>query len=1014
MQSMARRSLLSIGLVLALVTRAAGSEADDQYAVAAAHYSRKRWELAVEEFRAFLARHADHPKANDARFFLGEALVQLGRLDEAREAFQVFLSRAAEHRYRRQALFRVGETAYLSHAYDVAQRELTRFRKTYPDDPLNEYVLPYLGEIALQRGKADRAATLFREALQRFPEGRLKDDCRLGLAKALQQAHKYDAAVETLAELTTADGPLADDAQFQLAAAAYAQGNWDQAIRVFEQFEERFPDSPLRDKARLGKAWALFRLERYAEARDVLATLVDSPRVGLEARYWLGLAYKALKQWTTAAEQLERVANNAEGRQAAEARFHAGQSRLREGKTQAALAHFDKILSARPRLPSDLEAQAMLGKLRALIALGDASGIDDTLNKISQRFPNSETLVEAERLKDRWLLETAQHDRVIRRLEQIVAGQADRKASADDRLLLAKAYYQAGRYDDTLATVDPLVKQTTGELLTEVLWQRATALIALRRYEEAIEPLRRVLAARSEGAQATEYRRELLVCLVHSGRADEAKRLFEELSQAKPDGAKPLAPDDILRLADAAYEVGEYRWAERLYRQLLAKAAPKAAASNDLKAKSLSGLAWSLRQQEKWDEAAKTFAEFLDRFPHHRLAGPSALARAQILEKLDQADAALSLYRRLAEQQSPDDSTLSADALLAGAALLDRLEQNRESAEWLDRFLKRFPAHPKTDAALYRRAWVARELKDESTAKRYFEKLRTQFPDSAYWADAVYRLAEAAFRDGQYENARQLADKLIESQRDEALARHALYLKGQTLAIEGRWEVAQRAFERLLDDGRDDELALLAAYWWAEAAYRLRHYDEAGERLDALSDKVADLQEPWVAMVELRRAQIRAQKKKWNEALEIATAIGKRFPDFNQQYEADYVVGRCLAMQARFDEAREAYRRVTRSPEGAATETAAMAQWMIGETFFHQKDYRTAIREYLRLEVLYDYPRWQSAALLQAGKCYEQLQQWDQARELYARLLKEFPNTPFADEAAQRLQTANRRTTARG
>ena len=76
-----------------------------------------------------------------------------------------------------------------------------------------------------------------------------------------------------------------------------------------------------------------------------------------------------------------------------------------------------------------------------------------------------------------------------------------------------------------------------------------------------------------------------------------------------------------------------------------------------------------------------------------------------------------------------------------------------------------------------------------------------------------------------------------------------------------------------------------------------------------------------------------------------------------------------------------------------------MAQWMIGETYFLQEQFATAVREYLRVEVLYGYPRWQSAALLQAGKCYEQLGKWKDAGDAYARLLKLHPKSEFAGEA---------------
>jgi cellulose synthase operon protein C len=91
---------------------------------------------------------------------------------------------------------------------------------------------------------------------------------------------------------------------------------------------------------------------------------------------------------------------------------------------------------------------------------------------------------------------------------------------------------------------------------------------------------------------------------------------------------------------------------------------------------------------------------------------------------------------------------------------------------------------------------------------------------------------------------------------------------------------------------------------------------------------------------------------------------------------------------------------VIHSAAGAKTETAAMAQWMIGETYFHQKNYEAACKEYLRLEILYAYPEWQAGALLQAGKCCAQMGDAKQAEELYQRILKVYPKTSFAKEAA--------------
>ena len=114
-------------------------------------------------------------------------------------------------------------------------------------------------------------------------------------------------------------------------------------------------------------------------------------------------------------------------------------------------------------------------------------------------------------------------------------------------------------------------------------------------------------------------------------------------------------------------------------------------------------------------------------------------------------------------------------------------------------------------------------------------------------------------------------------------------------------------------------------------------------------------------------------------------------------------MGRCFANQGEFDAARQAYNKAIRSAAGEKTETAAMAQWMIGESYFHQKNYEAALREYSGIEFVYAYPTWQAAALLQAGKCRERLGEPTKAAEAYRKILKSYPNTSFAKDAAKEL-----------
>jgi TolA-binding protein len=87
---------------------------------------------------------------------------------------------------------------------------------------------------------------------------------------------------------------------------------------------------------------------------------------------------------------------------------------------------------------------------------------------------------------------------------------------------------------------------------------------------------------------------------------------------------------------------------------------------------------------------------------------------------------------------------------------------------------------------------------------------------------------------------------------------------------------------------------------------------------------------------------------------------------------------------------------------------------MRGEAYFHQEKLHEALRDFVKVDILYDAPRWQSAALLEAGKVYERLDQWADAAETYERLLTRYPDEAPAAEAKKRQATASRRAAING
>jgi cellulose synthase operon protein C len=86
-----------------------------------------------------------------------------------------------------------------------------------------------------------------------------------------------------------------------------------------------------------------------------------------------------------------------------------------------------------------------------------------------------------------------------------------------------------------------------------------------------------------------------------------------------------------------------------------------------------------------------------------------------------------------------------------------------------------------------------------------------------------------------------------------------------------------------------------------------------------------------------------------------------------------------------------------------------MAQWMIGETYFHQRNFREAARAYHVTETLYDHPRWRAAARLQLGKSYEAQQKWDAAIRYYKLVIDGREDPQLVTEAERRYSELQKR-----
>ncbi|NLS96307.1 MAG: tetratricopeptide repeat protein [Planctomycetaceae bacterium] len=996
-------------IVILVTSRSGPVVADDgsrQYQVARGLYARAQWDAAAEELEDFLQNHPNHLEAAQAQFYLGEALVQQRRYQEAVPRFETYLNAQPDGAFRKQALFRLAECGFFGDL-PTAGGQLAGFSEAFPDDRLNGLVLNYRGQIALREGKPDQAEVLFRQAVDRFPDRISQDQSRLGLARALEALKKPEEAERYfLALAAKPNSPVAIEARYRLGSLQYAERNYASALETFMELDSVPASNPWVASAGLGKGWTLMKLDRLQDAAQTFARLVDNPVVAVQARYWLGLCRKAEKDWqgakkmfVAAAEKLEEEEKTSGAARSAgdvtktAILFHAGDAQLAAGNLTEARDSLDHAVASARKGDQWLD-DARRAAVQTSLRLKDyARARTDAERFLGDRRENPATC-DLLRLLVRTQLEQQDFEAAERTLRELAKVNRDGDSSAEDAYLLALTYQGQRRFDAALRALQPALEDPTGKLASDARLVEGSLLVAMKRYDEAQSGLSEHLSEFEAEADRRQALALLAVCHARLGRGEESQRLYEE-TFAKGAESTSLHWDTAEQIAAAALDAKQYDRAESLYRELIDSDAEEAR-----KRRAMVGLAWVQHDRSDDASAEATLARLLDGRADSEVPAEALFLRGRVLRELGQLEPARQAFEQVIRNHG--ESAYARDALWEAAQLDERLGRPDQAARLYQTILDLSPPHNRRAGALYNLAWIHQEEGKSDEAAALFRKIVDEYQNSPYRAHAILAVAQHDFDSGRRAEAAAILNELLKDGDKASVRDRALYLAGQIAFADHHWQQARQRFEQVVSECPDSDLRPTAAVAACEAAFQAGDAD-AAPRFERFLGETSDVPEPLRATAQMRLAQLYAEAGRWEDAAAIAEPFAERHPGFTQQYELDYIRGRCLAARALFAEARQAYEKAIQDPAGEHTETAAKAQLMIAETYFHQRDYAEAFRAYMQVEILYAYPELQAAALLQAGKCRQLQGNSAAALDLYRQVLKNYPKTEAAGQAALQL-----------
>jgi TolA-binding protein len=158
----------------------------------------------------------------------------------------------------------------------------------------------------------------------------------------------------------------------------------------------------------------------------------------------------------------------------------------------------------------------------------------------------------------------------------------------------------------------------------------------------------------------------------------------------------------------------------------------------------------------------------------------------------------------------------------------------------------------------------------------------------------------------------------------------------------------------------------------------------------------------------LRAAEAAARQEKWDESLAIAERFLAAAPQSPLAPEGRYAAAWARQNLGKLDEALAGYRAVA---EGPRTEIACRARLMEGEVLFEKEQHKEAIKAFFKAAYGFGeqqappaFHPWQAQATFEAARCFEVLEQPDQARKLYAELVARYPDSQHTPAARKRLE----------
>ncbi len=745
---------------------------------------------------------AEPSKVEKQLFNVGKNAMEDTLYGLAEAQFQTLLEKFPGSDYREEAVCLLAQAMLNRWRWQEA-RDLLESRLSATSPAWQDSYYFWIGEALLKGEMYDEACKTYEQLVARHPRSRHLADARYGMARALLQQQKFEAAQEILKGLLKEGGRKSPKANLAMAYSFHLQTNDGQAVEIL---------------TRLAKE------ERNSS-------------IGFQALYALGEIDMERKKMDSARERFEALtkSDRSEARSVAPAAFsRLGQIEVGAGAWAAAPRQFEQAFGKSDD-PS-FRLKCVDEMIAVYLKLDKPNVLADKLRDWAGEHAKT-------RLGEALLLDVAVLWQRAGKRDQAMQAFQSFFEKYPDGALNDRAHFQFGwvfledkKYETAISEFQKAAERSKSPQLQAEAWLKIGDLqFERQQYDEAASAYARCAQVKNADPAKTE---QALYLAANSsfkfGNHEDALKFQQRHAAQFPSGK--LAPDFLLLLAETHRKKGAMDKVAESYKNLLDKYPDSSHAP-----KAWFGYAEALYTMGKFKESMSAVESFVEKFPKNELTSRAMQLHARALERLDQTDKAVAEFESLVKLY-PNTTAANESQFWLGS-YFHRQKNYAKSQEQFELLLKNSPGSPLAPEAAYYAAFSADRLdQKKEDAARLIKQLVQNYPASPWVFDARLLHADILNKYGDFQGALLTCDDLIKGHdpaKNPSLAEQILEVhgrRGQCLRQLKRYEEAGAAFKIILDSPKPD--ATTRNHAWVELG---KTYENMKDTEKALENYLAPL-----------------------------------------------------------------------------------------------------------------------------------------------------------------------------